>query len=114
MSSAPNTSPRQSHADYDDEAECEAAQATEDFLASFMHASNPDDGYSAPPYESVHIDAHMMQGNEDLLLLSDQKSSTAVPAAVRKHSTTHPDKEQTSHNMARATDKWAAALAAQP
>ncbi len=47
MSSAPNTPTRQYDADYDNEAEDadhdneterEAARATEDFLASFMHA----------------------------------------------------------------------------
>ena len=84
MSSAPNTPPRQFDADYDDQDAVDASRSTEDFLASFMHASNDGDGYRSPPYESVHINANMMSADEGLLLLSDQESSTAAPAAGRE------------------------------
>ncbi len=84
MSSAPNTPPRQFDADYDDQDVLDAARTTEDFLASFMHASNDSDGYRSPPYESVHINANMIGADEGFLLLSDQESSTAVPVAARE------------------------------
>jgi hypothetical protein len=39
MSSAPTTTAHEYDADYDDDAESEAARHTEEFLASLMHAS---------------------------------------------------------------------------
>ena len=84
MSSAPNTPPREVDADFDDQDVLDAAQSTEEFLASFMHASNNNDGYRSPPYESIQINANMMGADEGFFLLSDQEPSTAAPVAARE------------------------------
>ncbi len=94
MSSAPTNHHHDHDPDYPDSDE-DAARDTEEFLAGLMHDTyvQPNEDYSSPEYEPVHIDANMFTDDDSLWILAteDRPTINQAPPALPARFDLRPD-----------------------